>query len=218
MGERIGTSAWRRQIHARFPGHPTPVFVFGEEIVPASALWSGARRWVDAFRGLSLPAGSRLALTLPPGAAFLQVFLAALWEDTHLVLDAPGSEIEPLFATHGCAAGILLVDGAPIVVAAPTGAHRWIPLEATGAPVARHAQARFVVRDAADRFTSVPDAQALQAVRTLTFTDEFVSSQPWHTREGVLHDLLQVLFASGHVVRAGAGHDAEVFARARARS
>ncbi len=68
-----------------------------DAIWTAASLWAGSRQWVNQFRTAGLQSGDRIVCALPPGAAFVQVLIASLWEGLSLAVapvrdgDGPGA-------------------------------------------------------------------------------------------------------------------------------
>lgn len=84
------SEAWRARLHDLLPGQARPIVVFDTGAVSAAALWSGLRAWVRLFRESGYQAGDRVAVSLAPGANFLWITLASLWEGLSLAVFDPG--------------------------------------------------------------------------------------------------------------------------------
>jgi len=67
-------------LYQRLRGSPEPLFVFPDHIIPAASVWTGTRLWLDKLRDAGAVPGSRLVVSLPPSTAWIDLFLAALWE------------------------------------------------------------------------------------------------------------------------------------------
>ena len=79
---------WRALLY-KLRGAPLPLFVSGDRVVPAAAVWTGSRCWVAAMRALGLGNGGlgscRLAIRMKPSIAMLQSATAALYEGHSIV-------------------------------------------------------------------------------------------------------------------------------------
>jgi len=95
--------AWRDRLYARLAGQPTPLLVLPDHIWTAASLWAGSRQWVRALREAGLTRGDRVVCGLPPGAAFVQLLIASLWDGYTLApvapRDAEGDRLEELLET-----------------------------------------------------------------------------------------------------------------------
>jgi histidine ammonia-lyase/tyrosine ammonia-lyase len=211
--------AWQPRLYERLRGNAYPLFVFGERIVPAAAIWAGARLWTAAFRDAGLVPGDRLALIVPPSAAFVQILVAALWE---------GLTIAPFPASEDMAEALLAADARLAIVPedspALPGAWRAGQVDgpsATGALRSpRHAPSpnvRFLLRTSGTtggggRWIALGDTGVLSVLDShrpllgiLEEQTHVLSSLPWHHAFGLLLDLLPALFSGAEIQRAGEG-------------
>ncbi len=95
-------NGWRDRLYARFAGQATPLLVLPDHIWTAASLWAGSRQWVRALREAGIRRGDRVVCALPPGAAFVQLLIASLWDGVTLAPVAPrdveGDRLEALLA------------------------------------------------------------------------------------------------------------------------
>ncbi|MBC8135824.1 MAG: AMP-binding protein, partial [Fibrella sp.] len=111
----IGTrGSFRTLLRERLREKPYPLFCFDEGVIPAASIWTGSRLWVDAFRKAGLRAGDRVVVSLPPSAAWLQVFVAAVWEGLTIAL-APtlrsSAMIDSLMHAVDARTAVVTIDG-----------------------------------------------------------------------------------------------------------
>ena len=212
---RSSHQAWQPRLYERLRARPYPLFVFGERVVPAAAIWAGARLWTAAFREAGLVPGDRLALILPPSAAFVQILVAALWE---------GLTIAPFAATDNIPESILAVDARLAIV--PDGTFAvpgvWLagavdgPSQTGPLRSPLHPQtpgARFLLRTSGTtggtgRWIALGDEGVLSVLDShlpcLDLTEaksRVLSSLPWHHAFGLLLDLLPALFSGAEIQR-----------------
>lgn len=207
--------AWHSRLYERLRGNPYPLFIFGESVVPAAALWAGARLWTTAFREAGLMPGDRLALIVPPSAAFVQIVIAALWEGL-TIAPFPASENVPA-ALGAVDARICLVSGSSFDVPGVWQAGQVDgPCKIGPLRTPRHARtpdARFLLRTSGTtggdgRWIALSDTGVLSVLDShLPFLGieeartRVLSSLPWHHAFGLLLDLLPSLFAGAEIQR-----------------
>ena len=81
----LPVSRWQSALRTCLKEQPYPLFVFADATIPAASVWAGARLWTQGFRDAGLRRGDRIVLALPPSPAWLQVFVAALWDGLTLI-------------------------------------------------------------------------------------------------------------------------------------
>ena len=202
--------AWRERLYSRFQGQPAPLLVFSEHAIPAASLWTGARLWIAAFRQAGLRPGDRIAVALPPSAAFLQVLLAGLWEGLTLALLAPDDDAAGFLEDLDARCGVSLTEGSsqwrPEGCSGPMAAD--ISLRPSSGP--RTPDVRLLLRTsgtiAAPRWIALSDRNILAVLDShsphLALEDACVlSALPWHHAFGLLIDLLPALMAGATIVR-----------------
>ncbi|HKL87769.1 MAG TPA: hypothetical protein VJ884_02115, partial [Salinibacter sp.] len=79
-GTRPETNPWHDLLYDRLRDEALPALIADDTITPGASLWTGSRLWTESFRAVGLERGDRLVIALPPGTAFVQVLVAALWE------------------------------------------------------------------------------------------------------------------------------------------
>ena len=83
---------WHNLLYTRLRDEALPALIADDTITPGASLWTGSRLWTDAFRAAGLETGDRLVIALPPGTAFVQVLVAALWEGYTVALVPPDAD------------------------------------------------------------------------------------------------------------------------------
>lgn len=200
---------WHDLLHDRLCDEPLPALIADGTITPAASLWTGSRLWVDAFRAQDLQPGDRLVIGLPPSTAFVQVLVAALWEQLTVVLAPPDTEatalLEPL---DGRAA--VTPDG---------GSHAWASDEYAGprsTPDAlrsprteRTPDVRFLLRTSGThhgRWVALSDRNVLSVLAShlphfALRNARMLSVLPWTHAFGLVLDLFPALLADAELIR-----------------
>jgi hypothetical protein len=88
-----GSNRWKSLLRDHLHEQAQPVFSCEDTNVPPASIWTGSRLWVEAFRNAGMVSGDTIAISLPPGPAFAQVFAAALWEDLTVAALPPTVEM-----------------------------------------------------------------------------------------------------------------------------
>ncbi|MEL7360831.1 MAG: AMP-binding protein [Bacteroidota bacterium] len=202
---------WQQLLRQRLRGRPQPMLVSGEAATPAASLWTGARRWIEAFRAAGLTAGDRLVVALPSGTPFVQVLVAALWEGVTLAPAAPGTDVASLIWTLDARAAVADAEGrhiwTPDGVAGPQG-----PL-----PSARKAAESptegicLLLRTSGTagpgRWIALSDANVFAVLDSHTphlgLSEQacVLAGLPWHHAFGLVLELLPALLAGAEIVR-----------------
>jgi len=133
-----------------------PLFCFAEGVIPAASVWTGSRLWVEAFRAAGLSSGDRIVVALPPSGAWLQVFVAAIWEGLTLALVPEPRSATDVTATMTAADARAAVIPAALPVledAADTSPRMIFRADPFAGPVSTPGALREV------RFAPTPDAR-----------------------------------------------------------
>ncbi|MEM9997227.1 MAG: class I adenylate-forming enzyme family protein [Bacteroidota bacterium] len=187
------------------------MLVCEDAATPAASIWTGARRWVEAFREAGLTAGDRLVLALPPGTPFVQVLVAALWEGLTLAPAPPGAD----------SAALTWSLDARAVVAETPGPHVWVP-DGVAGPRSVRASARtaaepptpgicLLMRTSGTagpaRWIALSDANVFAVLDShtphlgLSEQAGVLAGLPWHHAFGLVLELLPALLAGAEIVR-----------------
>ncbi|MDX2192222.1 MAG: class I adenylate-forming enzyme family protein [Gemmatimonadales bacterium] len=203
---------WGPRLQARFAGQALPLLHVAGETWTAASLWTGRRQWSATFRALGVTAGDRIAVALPPCAAFVQVLLTALRDQLTLA-------VLPPTPPSGITAALEAVD-ARVAVAETAAPHVLVPgeagLPAVPLPAARRARlpaspdARLLLRTSGTtglgRWVALGDTNLLSVLDShapvLAGPAPCVASMlPWHHVFGLVLDLLAGLLAGAELVR-----------------
>ena len=217
--EQSPHQVWHPRLYERLRGRAYPLFVFGERVVPAAAIWAGARLRTAAFRDAGLVPGDRLALIVPPSAAFMQILVAALWEGL-TIAPFPVSENAENALLAADARLAIVPEGSPALPGVWQAAQVDGPFRTGELRSPRHApspDARFLLRTSGTtggggRWIALGDTGILSVLGSHTpllgIVEEqthVLSSLPWHHAFGLLLDLLPALFSGAEIQRDGAG-------------
>lgn len=210
---RPSSNPWHGLLHDRLCDEPLPALIADGTITPAASLWTGSRLWVEAFRAHNLQAGDRLVIALPPSTAFVQVLVAALWEQLTVVLAPPGTE----------AASLLEPLDARAAVTPSGGPHAWASDEYAGprsTPDAlrslrtdRAPDVRFLLRTSGThhgRWVALSDRNVLSVLAShlphfSLRNARVLSVLPWTHAFGLVLDLLPALLSGAEVIRDAEG-------------
>jgi len=221
---------WRSLLYQRLRGRAYPLLEFDAGILPAAALWAGARRWIAGFRSAGLTAGDRVALALPASPAFVQILIAGIWEGLTLVPLAPPATLDTLEKT------VVEID-ARCAIATAQYAPSWActahfcagpepedpPLPLRTVRLAPTPDVRFLLQTSgtsgAGRFIALSDRNVLSVLEShlpaLGLAKEesrVLSVLPWHHAFGLVLDLMTSLLAGVELRRVTATGEREVAA------
>ncbi|MFO8098905.1 MAG: class I adenylate-forming enzyme family protein [Salinibacter sp.] len=200
---------WHDLLHNRLCDEPLPALIANDTITPAASLWTGSRLWVEAFRAHDLRPGDRLVIGLPPSTAFVQVLVAALWEQLTVVPAPPDTDAPSLLAPLDARAAVT-PDGGP---------HAWAsdeyagprstpdslrPLQAERAP-----DVRFLLRTSGThhgRWVALSDRNVLSVLAShlphfALRNARVLSVLPWSHCFGLVLDLLPALLSGAELIR-----------------
>lgn len=187
------------------------MLVCDDAATPAASIWTGARRWVEAFRQAGLREGDRVVAALPSNTALVQVLVATLWEGLTLALAPPDADM-PTVAWS--------LD-ARVAIGTRPGRHVWVPDEVSG-PMVPLASVRtaaepttagicLLLRTSGTagpaRWIALSDANVFAVLDShrphLGLTDQacVVAGLPWHHAFGLVLELLPALLAGAEIVR-----------------
>jgi acyl-CoA synthetase (AMP-forming)/AMP-acid ligase II len=189
--------------------------ILPDQIWTAASLWAGSRQWVRAFRAAGLQPGDRIVCALPPGAAFVQLLIASLWEELSLAI-VPARDVDalrgPLLLSALDARLLICDDAAGAHVCAP-GSAGWPETALPALRVSREAptpDVRLLLRTTG----TAGDAKwvALSDVNLLSVIDSHaprlalagacvLSVLPWHHAFGLVLGLLTSLLHADEIVR-----------------
>ena len=200
---------WADLLYDRLCDEPLPALIADDTITPAASLWTGSRLWVDAFRAHDLQPGDRLVLSLPPSTAFVQVLVAALWEQLTVVFAPPDTDADALLSPLDARAAVT-VDG---------GAHAWASDEFAGPCTtpdtlrsprqAPTPDVRFLLRTSGThhgRWVALSDRNVLSVLAShlphfALRNARMLSVLPWTHAFGLVLDLLPALLADAELIR-----------------
>ncbi|MFP4227221.1 MAG: class I adenylate-forming enzyme family protein [Salinivenus sp.] len=203
------SNPWHDLLYDRLCDEPLPALITDGTITPAASLWTGSRLWVDAFRAHGLQPGDRLVIGLPPSTAFIQVLVAALWEQLTVVLVPPGTDAASLLAPLDARAAVT-PDGNP---------HAWGSDEYAGprsTPDAlrshrteRTPDVRFLLRTSGThqgRWVALSDRNVLSVLAShlphfALRNARVLSVLPWSHCFGLVLDLLPALLSGAELIR-----------------
>ena len=208
--EQQPTNRWRSLLHERLVDKPLPLLVNRDIIVPGASIWLGARLWYKAFRTAGLKKGDRVVLALAPSPAFLQVLVAALWEQLTIAIVPHGvvnKETRQFF-------------DAKVVVNSIPGEHVWCPDGLSGPsqnlPLLAKAlldpteEARFLLKTSGTsgkpKWVALSDANVLSVLEChIPEMDlekgRVLSVLPWFHVFGLTLDLLASLLSGAEIIR-----------------
>ena len=217
---------WKMRLYTRLRERAYPLLIADGAVIPAASLWSGARLWMNVFREIGLVPGDRLLLSVRSPGAFVQVFIAALWEGLTIVPSPPARCVEALEAAlkrsdARCAVSDLCRSEAI------NASHGTLFADSCEGPVSRsdsfrlreprqprQPEIRFLLQTSgtskttSDRFVALTDANVLSVLDShlplLHLHEEesrVLSVLPWHHAFGLVLDLLPALFSGAEVFR-----------------
>lgn len=202
-------------IYNRFRGLPAPLLCFPDGIIPAASVWTGTRVWLEELRQCGLQAGDRIACALPPGPAFVMLFLAALWEGYTLVLVPPTVAREETLAELDVRVLVANQPGAGIRCDRdnlPESALSEYPLRKTRTP--RTPSIQLIARSSGTSGPGKWVAVSAEGLLSVLHSHgpllqlegaRVLSVLPWHHLFGLVIELLPALFAGSEVIRSA--HD-----------
>lgn len=79
------SSLWKTVVY-RFKEEGFPALISSQYVIPASALWTYIRTWVNYFRSNKINKGDKVIIQLPKGPAFLIVLMACFWEEICVII------------------------------------------------------------------------------------------------------------------------------------
>lgn len=94
-----GRTPWRALLRDRLRGSAVPLLVMPRGLTTAASTWAGARLWMLALREAGLVPGDRIVCALPPGAGFLALLVACLWDGYAFAPVPAGEALAPLLET-----------------------------------------------------------------------------------------------------------------------
>ncbi|MEM1042177.1 MAG: AMP-binding protein [Bacteroidota bacterium] len=220
-----GRARWRQALRDRLRERPQPLLVWDDAATPGASLWVGARHWVETFRKVGLRPGDRLVVALPPGAPFVQVLVAALWEGITLAPVAPDANAERVLGELDARAAVVASAAAGV----PASVGMWVP-DGVAGPVQTLPPPRtaaepptedvcFLLRtsgtEGAPRWVALSDANVFAVLGShrphlgLSESACVLSGLPWHHAFGLVLELLPALLAGAEIVRVQAPRDPE---------
>ncbi len=210
---------WQEPLYNRLRGNPYPLWSFASGVVPAASIWSGARLWTKFFRNAGMVSGDRLALSLEPSPALVQVLVAALWENLSLVMAPPAknaASLAALLEDADARAAVWEGDGEnapgifrPAGCEGPHGAPS--SLRSTRHPPTPDArfllQTSGTTRGGQGRWIALSDENVWSVLHSHTSPlalqpeTRVLSVLPWHHAFGLFVDLLPALLAGCEIIR-----------------
>jgi acyl-CoA synthetase (AMP-forming)/AMP-acid ligase II len=221
-GEALRTP-WRALLRDRLRTSAVPLLVMPRGLTTAASTWAGARLWMLALREAGLVPGDRIVCALPPGAGFLALLVACLWDGYAFAPVPAGEPLPPLLATLDARLAVTTPehDGAGD---APGHAHvartaeagqPALPLPALrathGAPTP---EVRLLLRTGGTtgtgRWIALSDANVLAVLRShvphmALEGARVLSVLPWHHAFGLVLGVLASLLHADELIRDPAG-------------
>ncbi len=200
---------WHDLLHDRLCDEPLPALIADDTITPAASLWTGSRLWVDTFRAHDLQPGDRLVLSLPPSTAFVQILVAALWEQLTVAFAPPDTDAESLLSPLDARAAVTPDDGPHAWASDELAGPRSTP-EALRSPREEPTpDVRFLLRTSGThhgRWVALSDRNVLSVLAShlphLALRNARVLSVlPWTHAFGLVLDLLPALLADAELIR-----------------
>ncbi len=213
-GATAGENPWRGLFYEHLRDEGLPALVKNDAATPAGSLWTGARRWTDAFREASLRAGDRLVVALPPSTAFVQVLVAALWEGVTVAVARPDDDIGGVCAALDARAAVAPESGPCRWTADPYAGPASVPDALRPVETPPTPAVCFLLRTSGTtqraRWIALSDRNVLSVLAShlphLTLRRARVLSVlPWSHVFGLVLDLLPALLAGAEIIRDPAG-------------
>jgi len=220
LADEDGTNPWHGLLYDRLRDRALPALIADDTITPAASLWTGSRLWLDSFRSMGLKPGDRLLMSMSPSAAFVQVFVAALWQGLSLVMLRPGADVDAqLGPMDACAAVVDTDDPSP---APPDSlpAHTWQakgpagphtePEELRSADGPRTPDARFFLSTSGTTgdptWVALSDRNVLSVLAShmphlALCNARTLSVLPWSHAFGLVLDFLPALLSEAEIIR-----------------
>lgn len=204
---------WQDLLHDRLCDEPLPALIADDTITPAASLWTGSRLWVDAFRAHDLQPGDRLVIGLPPSTAFVQVLVAALWEQLTVVLAPPHTDPASLLAPLDARAAVTPDGGAHAWASDEYAGPRSTPNALRSPRTERTPDVRFLLRTSGThhgRWVALSDRNVLSVLAShlphfALHNGRVLSVLPWTHAFGLVLDLFPALLAGAELIRAPNG-------------
>lgn len=213
---------WRRLLAARLQAEARPRLITPDGVTTAAALWDASLEWRDAFRTSGLVAGDRIVCALPPGPAFLALFVACLCDGVAFAPVPHGDAIAPLLAALDARLAVTtnerasddVGDDAHVAHADASGGPA-APMPALRTPHgAPHADVALLLRTSGSsgtgRWIALSHENVLAVLRShaphmALDGARVLSVLPWHHVFGLVLGVLASLLHADTIVRDAAG-------------
>jgi len=216
-----GHDSLREMLYDSLRAKPSPLFAFGNGIIPGASVWTGTRMWCKRFREMGMNTGDRVLLCGEPSPAFVMVLVACLWEGLSLVVldpaaDAPAVQRELDARVAVVDADVLrrhpeMRDGPGVLVPQLAGEPRE---KCTAAAASNRLPAtpdiRLWLRSAGTSGQSTWWGVSTENLLSVLLAhrphlnidgQSVLSVLPWHQAAGLLRDLLPAIFGKCMIVR-----------------
>jgi acyl-CoA synthetase (AMP-forming)/AMP-acid ligase II len=209
-GEPPDPNPWHDLLYDRLRDEALPALIADDTITPAASLWTGSRLWTDAFRASGLHSGDRLVIALPPGTAFVQVLVAALWEGYTIALAPPGADVDTLLNTLDARAAVTPHDAPHAWQSEEYAGPRSTPDRLRSPRTDRTPDVRFLLRTSGTtghaRWVALSDRNVLSVLSShlphfALHDARVLSVLPWTHAFGLVLDFFPALLAGAELIR-----------------
>jgi len=224
-GARPDPNPWHDLLYDRLRDEALPALIADDTITPGASLWTGSRLWTESFRAAGLESGDRLVIALPPGTAFTQVLVAALWEGCTIALAPPTEDLDDLLDTLDARAAVTTRDGRYAWQSDEYAGPCTTPDRLRSPRTDRTPDVRFLLRTSGTtghaRWVALSDHNVLSVLAShlphFSLHDARVLSVlPWTHAFGLVLDFFPALLAGAEIIRdPEGGRDPESLLRLR---
>lgn len=206
---------WRSLLRDRLRTSAVPLLVMPRGLTTAASTWAGARLWMLALREAGVVPGDRIVCALPPGAGFLALLVACLWDGYTFVPVPAGEPLAPLLDRLDARLGVSSDDDAAHVARNAEAGQPELPLPALravrGAPTP---DVRLLLRTGGTtgggRWIALSDENVLSVLRSHVPSmaldgARVLSVLPWHHAFGLVLGVLTSLLHADELIRDPAG-------------
>jgi acyl-CoA synthetase (AMP-forming)/AMP-acid ligase II len=209
-GGRPAPNPWHDLFYDRLRDEALPALIADDAITPGASLWTGSRLWTDAFRASGLETGDRLVVSLPPGPAFVQVLVAALWEGYTLALAPAGADVGTLLETLDARAAVVPRDAPHAWRSEEYAGPRSTPDRLRSPRTDRTPDVRFLLQTSGTtghaRWVALSDRNVLSVLAShlphfSLHNARVLSVLPWTHAFGLVLDFFPALLAGAELIR-----------------
>jgi acyl-CoA synthetase (AMP-forming)/AMP-acid ligase II len=201
---------WHDLLYARLRDEALPALIADDTITPGASLWTGSRLWTESFRAAGLEAGDRLVIALPPGTAFVQVLVAALWEGCTVALVRPSEDVDSLLDQLDARAAVTPHDAPHAWQSEEYAGPRSTPDRLRPTRSDRTPDVRFLLRTSGTtglaRWVALSDRNVLSVLAShlphfSLRNARVLSVLPWTHAFGLVLDFFPALLAGAEIIR-----------------